>query len=73
VICEGFYEWKAGANNKSPKQPYYIYAAQNEADNPIIWSDEVSETDGWKSLKVLKLAGIYGTYKTEEVIHCLIS
>jgi hypothetical protein len=76
VVCEGFYEWKAGVSNKLSKQPYYIYAAQNEgvrADNPITWPDEFSETDGWKGFKVLKLAGIYGTYKTEEVTHCLIS
>jgi len=75
VICEGFYEWKANASNKLPKQPYYIYAAQKKgvrADDPTTWSDEFSETDGWKGFKVLKLAGIYGTYKTEEVTNCLI-
>ncbi|XP_011331669.3 embryonic stem cell-specific 5-hydroxymethylcytosine-binding protein isoform X1 [Ooceraea biroi] len=74
VVCEGYYEWKAAASNKSSKQPYYIYAAQDEgvkADDPTTWSNELSEIDGWKGFKVLKLAGIFGTYKTEKgkVIH----
>lgn len=74
VICDGFYEWKAGTNNKPPKQPYYIYAAQDKsikADDPTTWTNEYSEMDGWKGFKVLKLAGIFGVYKTEEgkVIH----
>lgn len=70
VICEGFYEWKAGANNKSPKQPYYIYVAQDKgikADDPATWTNEFSETDGWKGLNVLKLAGIFGAFTTDEV------
>ncbi|XP_012232505.2 abasic site processing protein HMCES [Linepithema humile] len=69
VVCEGFYEWKAGANNKSPKQPYYIYAAQDKgvkADDPTTWINEFSKADGWKGFRVLKLAGIFETFKTEE-------
>ncbi|GAB1866204.1 Abasic site processing protein HMCES [Camponotus japonicus] len=74
VVCEGFYEWKAGTNNKSPKQPYYIYATQDtgvKADDPTTWSNESSKLDGWKGFKVLKLAGIFGTFETEEgkIIH----
>lgn len=74
VVCEGFYEWKAGTSNKSPKQPYYIYATQDKdikVDDPTTWNNEFSETDGWKGFKVLKLAGIFGTFETEEgkIIH----
>lgn len=71
MICEGFYEWKAGMNNKSPKQPYYIYATQEKdikVDDPATWGNEFTELDGWKGFKVLKLAGIFGTYETEEVL-----
>lgn len=70
VICEGFYEWKPGTDNKLRKQPYYIYATQDKdvkADDSTTWVNEFLETDGWKGLKVLKLAGIFGTHKTEEV------
>lgn len=70
VVCEGFYEWKAGTNIKSPKQPYYIYATQDKgvkADDPTTWNNEFMELDGWKGFKVLKLAGIFGTFETEEV------
>lgn len=70
MICDGFYEWKASADNKSPKQPYYIYAAQDKgvrSDDPTTWANEFSKTDGWKGFKVLKLAGIFGTFTTEEV------
>lgn len=71
VICEGFYEWKAGINNKSPKQPYYIYATQDKgikADDPATWGNDFTKLNGWKGFKVLKLAGIFGTYETEEVL-----
>ncbi|KAL0113284.1 hypothetical protein PUN28_012443 [Cardiocondyla obscurior] len=74
VVCEGFFEWKPGTDNKFPKQPYYIYANQDngiKADNPTTWNNEFFETDGWKGFKVLKLAGIFGVHKTAEgnVIH----
>ncbi|XP_076623562.1 abasic site processing protein HMCES-like [Colletes latitarsis] len=68
VICEGYYEWKAGNTKKDAKQPYYIYAAQEKgvrADDPTTWKDEWSE-DGWKGFKVLKMAGIFNKYKTAE-------
>ncbi|XP_012528075.1 abasic site processing protein HMCES [Monomorium pharaonis] len=74
VVCEGFYEWKPNTNSKLQKQPYYIYATQDKdvkADDPTTWVNEFCETDGWKGFKVLKLAGIFGTHKTEEgnIIH----
>lgn len=72
VVCEGFYEWKPGTDNKVQKQPYYIYTTQDKdikADDPTTWGNEFSETDGWKGFKVLKLAGIFGIHKTEEVLY----
>lgn len=70
VICEGYYEWKAGKTKKDTKQPYYIYANQRkeiEADDPSTWKDKWSEQDGWQGFKVLKMAGIFNKFKTEEV------
>ncbi|CAK9797589.1 Abasic site processing protein HMCES [Anthophora quadrimaculata] len=69
VVCEGYYEWKAGKTKKDPKQPYYIYAAQEKgvkADDPTTWRDEWSEESGWKGPKVLKMAGIFNKFKTAE-------
>ncbi|XP_020291769.1 embryonic stem cell-specific 5-hydroxymethylcytosine-binding protein [Pseudomyrmex gracilis] len=68
VVLDGFYEWKANAN-KSQKQPYYIYATQDKdvkADDPTTWRNKFSEEEGWKGFKVLKLAGIFAAFKTEE-------
>ncbi|XP_076171412.1 abasic site processing protein HMCES-like [Ptiloglossa arizonensis] len=69
VVCEGYYEWKAGKTKKDIKQPYYIYAAQEKgvkADDPTTWKDEWSEEYGWNGFKVLKMAGIFNKFKTEE-------
>lgn len=69
VVCEGYYEWKAGKSKKE-KQPYYIYAGQEKgvrADDCSTWKDEWSEESGWKGFKVLKMAGIFNTFKTEDV------
>lgn len=70
MLCEGYYEWKAGKTKKDSKQPYYIYATQEKgvrADDPSTWKDEWSEETGWKGFKLLKMAGIFNTFKTEEV------
>lgn len=69
VVCEGYYEWKAGKSKKDRKQPYYIYATQEKgvrADDPSTWKDEWSDEDGWKGLKTLKMAGIFNRFKTVE-------
>ena len=29
VLCEGFYEWQTTKKDASVKQPYFIYAPQN--------------------------------------------
>ncbi|XP_078041694.1 abasic site processing protein HMCES-like [Augochlora pura] len=74
VICEGYYEWKAEKMKNKPKQPYYIYAAQEKGvkvDDPTTWKDEWSEIDGWKGINVLKMAGIFNKFKTGDgkIIH----
>lgn len=69
VVCEGYYEWK-GDKTKGPKQPYYIYAAQEKGvrvDDPTTWTDAWSEESGWMGAKVLKMAGIFNKFKTPEV------
>ncbi|KAG7189822.1 hypothetical protein KM043_017482 [Ampulex compressa] len=69
VVCEGYYEWKAGKTKKDVKQPYYIYAAQDKgvkADDPKTWNGEWSEESGWKGFKVIKMAGLFNTFKTTE-------
>ena len=67
-MCEGYYEWKA-SKTKGPKQPYYIYAAQQEGirvDDPTTWIDAWSEESGWMGPKVLKMAGLFNKFKTPE-------
>ncbi|XP_053972301.1 abasic site processing protein HMCES [Hylaeus volcanicus] len=69
VVCEGFYEWKAGKTKKDTKQPYYIYATQDngiKTDDSTTSKDEWSEESGWKGFKVLKMAGIFNKFKTGE-------
>ncbi|XP_076242479.1 abasic site processing protein HMCES-like [Calliopsis andreniformis] len=69
VVCEGYYEWKAGKTKKDTKQPYYIYATQDKgvrADDSSTWTDEWSEENGWKGFKLLKMAGIFNKFKTAE-------
>ncbi|KAG9434581.1 tyrosine-protein phosphatase non-receptor type 61F [Apis mellifera carnica] len=70
VLCEGYYEWKAGKTKKESKQPYYIYATQEKgvrADDSSTWKDEWSEETGWKGFKLLKMAGIFNIFKTGEI------
>ncbi|XP_076649767.1 abasic site processing protein HMCES-like [Halictus rubicundus] len=69
VVCEGYYEWKGEKTKNKPKQPYYIYAAQRDrikVDDPATWKDQWSEIDGWEGVNVLKMAGIFGKFKTGE-------
>lgn len=71
VVCEGFYEWQTTGEKQATKQPYYIYAPQEEGikvDEPETFKNEWSEQDGWKGERLLKFAGLYSNYKTEEVI-----
>lgn len=67
AIVEGFYEWKRDA---SSKQPYYIYSKQKDSvkfEDKTTWTNEWSEENGWQGFQVLKLAGIFNTFKTETV------
>lgn len=66
AVLEGFYEWKRSG---SSKQPYYIYAKQRDnikAEDKTSWTDEWSEETGWQGFQLLKLAGIFNTFKTEK-------
>lgn len=68
AVVEGFYEWK---RDGSTKQPYFIYAKQEndiKVEDKSSWSDDWSEETGWKGLKLLKLAGIFNTFKIGTVI-----
>ncbi|XP_051172204.1 abasic site processing protein HMCES isoform X2 [Leptopilina boulardi] len=64
AIVEGFYEWK---RDESLKQPYYIYSKQDniKVEDKITWNNEWSEEIGWQGFELLKLAGIFNTYKSE--------
>ena len=70
VLCDGFYEWQSVKGEKS-KQPYFIYALQSDEvsiwdrsswDNDKVWSDE----KGWLGPKLLKMAGLYSKWTSEE-------
>ena len=68
AVIQGFYEWK---REGSMKQPYYIYAKQEDGikiEDEKFCSDGWSEDEGWKGLKLLKLASIYNAFKTGTVI-----
>ncbi|XP_043463459.1 abasic site processing protein HMCES [Leptopilina heterotoma] len=65
AIVEGFYEWKRDGMSK---QPYYIYSKQQDCVNfedKTTWTNDWSEETGWQGFQVLKLAGIFNTFKTE--------
>ncbi|XP_034231873.1 abasic site processing protein HMCES isoform X2 [Thrips palmi] len=69
VLCEGFYEWQTTKKESSVKQPYYIYAPQNDevkVEDPGSWDGEWSETEGWKGPKLLKMAGLFSCWTSSE-------
>lgn len=72
IVCQGFYEWKTvGVDSKQKKQPYLIFPSQ-EQDVKIAeesnWTTETnwSVDEGWKGPKMLKMAGIYDTWKNSK-------
>lgn len=71
IVCDGYYEWKTtGENKKGAKQPYFIYAKQREGFKIAerkSWEDQWSQEEGWKGIKVLKLAGIFDSWLSPEV------
>lgn len=77
ILCEGFYEWKAGQNKKDSKQPYFIYASQEnnvKINENTKWdSNNWSDDSGWNGLNILKLAGIFNTFQTEDVCKIFIT
>ncbi|XP_050354806.1 abasic site processing protein HMCES isoform X2 [Nymphalis io] len=70
IVVEGFYEWQTTIKFKI-KQPYYIYAPQGDniqVDDPETWNNEFNETDGWKGIKLLHMAGLYHAWQHEGTI-----
>ena len=74
VIFIGFYEWKAADSKKGgPKQPYLVYAAQDEGRPDVLAMSECtaensySEQNGWVGPKPLFLAGIFSIWHKPEV------
>ena len=61
----GFYEWKSPDGKKGgPKQPYFVYAAQEEGRDVLSMSEctaenGYSEQNGWIGPKPLLMAGIF--------------
>ena len=61
----GFYEWRSPDGKKGgPKQPYLVYAAQEEGRDVLSMSEctaenSYSEQNGWIGPKPLLMAGIF--------------
>ncbi|XP_046733886.1 abasic site processing protein HMCES [Diprion similis] len=70
IVCDGYYEWKTTKQtSKGSKQPYFIYAKQDEGvkiEDRQTWNKEWSQDDGWNGIKLLKIAGIFDTWLSAE-------
>ena len=68
----GFYEWKAPDSKKGgPKQPYLVYAAQEEGRDVLAMSEctaenSYSEQNGWIGPKPLFMAAIFSIWHKPE-------
>lgn len=75
IVCDGYYEWKTtGKKTKGVKQPYFIYAKQDsevKIEDRKTWRNEWSQEDGWNGIKLLKIAGIFDSWLSEEVLNLL--
>ena len=74
LVATGFYEWKAADSKKGgAKQPYLVYAAQDEGRPDVLAMSECtaensySEQNGWVGPKPLFLAGIFSIWHKPEV------
>ncbi|XP_055375283.1 abasic site processing protein HMCES isoform X2 [Condylostylus longicornis] len=62
ILCEGFYEWQTTQTAKSSNKPvYYIHMPQNVS----IKMYDKSTWDEIRTLRLLKLAGIFDSWKDE--------
>ncbi|XP_075984823.1 abasic site processing protein HMCES [Anticarsia gemmatalis] len=71
IVAEGFYEWQTTNKLSKTKQPYYIYAPQEDKikmDEPDTWNNSFDEEDGWKGIRLLYMAGLYNVWQNEDTI-----
>ncbi|CAK1593851.1 unnamed protein product [Parnassius mnemosyne] len=70
IVIEGYYEWQTTIKTKV-KQPYYIYASQDEhikIDEPDTFQNSYNNKDGWNGLKLLYIAGLYNVWQNNDII-----
>ncbi|XP_015607038.1 embryonic stem cell-specific 5-hydroxymethylcytosine-binding protein isoform X2 [Cephus cinctus] len=66
VVCTGYFEWE---KTKEPKQPYFFHAPQREGVNLTEIhkdSSKWTEKNGWEGVQLLKLAGIFNAWKSDD-------
>lgn len=71
IVAEGFYEWQTTNKLSKTKQPYYIYAPQDDGikiDEPETWNNNFSEETGWTGIHLLHMAGLYHVWQHEDTI-----
>ncbi|XP_063832322.1 abasic site processing protein HMCES [Ostrinia nubilalis] len=71
IIAEGFYEWQTTNKTSKIKQPYYIYAPQEEnikVEDPKTWNNDYNEENGWMGLRLLHMAGLYNVWQNEDKV-----
>ncbi|KAG8239149.1 hypothetical protein J437_LFUL018768 [Ladona fulva] len=67
MICDGFYEWQTTRGSR--RQPYFIFAPQDSGvkiEDESTWENSWSEEKGWHGPKLLKIAGLFNTWKSAE-------
>ncbi|KAJ8711721.1 hypothetical protein PYW08_008675 [Mythimna loreyi] len=71
IVAEGFYEWQTTNKMSKVKQPYYIYAPQDDGikiDEPDTWNNHFNKDTGWTGIRLLQMAGLYHVWQNEETI-----
>ncbi|XP_026332096.1 embryonic stem cell-specific 5-hydroxymethylcytosine-binding protein-like isoform X3 [Hyposmocoma kahamanoa] len=71
IVVEGFYEWQTTNKSSKVKQPYYIYAQQEDEvkiDEPDTWNNSFSEDKGWSGIKLLYMAGLYNVWEGDHAV-----
>ncbi|CAD0204797.1 unnamed protein product [Chrysodeixis includens] len=71
ILAEGFYEWQTTNKLSKSKQPYYIYAPQDDGvkvDEPDTWNNSFDKEKGWKGIRLLHMAGLYHVWQNEGTI-----
>ncbi|KAG6456067.1 hypothetical protein O3G_MSEX009545 [Manduca sexta] len=71
IVAEGFYEWQTTNKSAKVKQPYYIYAPQNDntvIDDASTWRNNYNEETGWDGINLLHIAGLYDIWQNGDKI-----